>query len=87
MPGKMYAQNVSLEWVAIQQTENRLTVGVVMDGVENFNFKVTFNADETVKIDLCNDDNVMATSVYRREAKSAEKVDENVTPASGVKSN
>jgi len=83
----MYSQNVSLEWLAIQQTDNRLTVGVVMDGVENFNLKVTFNADETVKIDLCNDDNVMATSVYRRETKSAEKVDENVTPASGTKSN
>lgn len=77
----LYARDVSLEWVAIQQVDNHLTVGVVMDGVENFNFKVTFNTDETLKIDLCSDESVMTSSTYHRDAKPAEKIDATAKPS------
>lgn len=83
----MYSGDADLEWVAVQQTGNQLNVGIVIDGVENFNFKVTFNTDETLKIDLCNDDSFMATSAYERDAKPTEKVDQNVKPASSSDSN
>ncbi len=83
----IYSPGTSLEWVATKQADNHLTVGVVMDGVENFNFKVTFNTDETVKIELCSDDHVMATSAYQREAKPTEKIDATAKPAGDAKSN
>lgn len=83
----LYSRETTLEWVATKQADNQLTVGVVMDGVENFNFKVTFNSDDTVKIDLCSDDNVMATSAYQRDAKPTEKSEATAKPASDAKSN
>lgn len=85
----MYAGTGTLEWVAIQQTDNRLTLGVVMDGVETFNFKVTFNTDETVKIDLCSDESVMASATYQRDAApaGADKADEKASKTKDSKSN
>jgi hypothetical protein len=83
----MYAGTGTLEWVAIQQADNRLTLGVVMDGVETFNFKVTFNTDETVKIDLCSDESVMSSATYQRDASPAGKADEKTSKTKDSKAN
>ncbi len=83
----IYSRETSLEWVATKQADNHLTVGVVMDGVENFNFKVTFNTDDTVKIELRSDDSVMATSAYQRDAKPTETIDATAKPVGDAKSN
>ena len=63
-----YGTEAEMEWKAIRQDGNKLNVGIIIDGVETFNFKVAFEADDKVSMSLCYDDSVMASSPYERDA-------------------
>ena len=72
-----YGNDSQMEWKPVRQDGNVLVVGIVIDGVETFNFKVTFESDDQVRMELCYDDSVMAASPYRREvAESKENTTE-----------
>jgi hypothetical protein len=66
-----YQADSQMEWKAIRQDGKQLNVGVVIDGVENFNFKVTFQSDDSLQIDLCYENDVMAKAAYERDAATA----------------
>lgn len=72
-----YGSDLQMEWKPVRQDGDTLTVGIVIDGVETFDFKVTFVSDNDVKVELRYDENVMASSPYvRDEVETATKTND-----------
>lgn len=57
----------AMEWKPIQQNGSQLDVAIVIEGVETYNFRVNFDSDDAVKIDLRYEENAMGTANYQRK--------------------
>lgn len=65
-----FSSNSQVEWKPVQQKDNVLDVAIVIDGVETYNFRITFESDDTIRADFRYEENVMATGGYKRKSET-----------------
>lgn len=68
-------QGSNLKWEAVKQSENKLTVNQIMEGVANFQFEIEFKSNDEAVMSLGMEGNTMFPAQTYRRVKTETKKD------------